>query len=80
MNSQEYLELTESLKESFERNDKIKNKHIKDFNKLYKNVCVIYGLIRTFQENDDDLSFQHLIDEIRGICSESLFSHLAEID
>ena len=33
-------------------------------NKLYKNVCVIYGLIRTFQENDDDLTFQHLIDEI----------------
>lgn len=80
MNSQEYLELTESLKESFDKNEKIKNKHINDYNKLYKNMSVIYGLIRTFQDNDDDLTYHHLIDEIRGIASSSLFSHLVEID
>ena len=80
MNSQEYLELTESLKESFDKNEKIKNKHINDYNKLYKNMSVIYGLIRTFQDNDDDLTYHHLIDEIRGIASPSLFSHLVEID
>jgi hypothetical protein len=78
MNSGEYLELTESFKEIFDRNEKIKNKHINDYNQLYKNVCVIYGLLRTFQANDDDFTYQHLIEDIRAICSESLFNHLTE--
>tara|TARA_R110001592_G_scaffold1469_3_gene8797 strand:+ start:1499 stop:1744 length:246 start_codon:yes stop_codon:yes gene_type:complete len=80
MNSGEYLELTEGLKEIFERNDEIKNKHVNDYNQLYKNVCVVYGLIRTFQENDDDLSYHHLIEEIRTICSQALFKHLVDIE
>ena len=80
MNSGEYLELTEGLSEIFKRNDEVKNKHVNDYNELYKNVCVIYGLVRTFQNNDDDLSFQHLIQEIRLICSQALFKHLIEID
>jgi len=80
MNSGEYIELAEGLKEIFEKNDREKKIHISKFNNLYKNVCVIYGLIRTFQENDDNLEYQHLIQEIRHICSLSLFSHLIDID
>tara|TARA_R110001592_G_scaffold142914_1_gene365315 strand:- start:175 stop:417 length:243 start_codon:yes stop_codon:yes gene_type:complete len=76
MNSQEYIELTEGLKESFDRMDKENQEHIENYNELYKNMCVIYGLIRVYQQNDDAYEYGFIIDEIRSICSTSLFNHL----
>ena len=80
MNEGEYLELCNNLKNLFNEKEKERTEYIKKYNNLYKVVCVIYGLIRVYQQNDDDLSFQHLIDEIRGICSQELFNHLQNID
>lgn len=80
MNEGQYLELCNNLKELFNKKDEENKKFIRKYNELYKTLCVVYGLIRVFQNNDDDLCFHHLIDEIRGICSEILFNHLLEAD
>ena len=74
----EYLEMANGLQEIFnEKNIKYK-KMIEDYNHLYKKVCVIYGLVRTIQENDCDEQF--LLEEVRAICSHLLFEHLQEED
>ena len=80
MNEADILEMGNRLKEMFIEKEKENLEYIKKYNKLYKNLCVIYGLIRAYQENDNDIFFYHLIDEIRGICSENLFNHLKEED
>tara|TARA_R110002153_G_scaffold42788_1_gene121354 strand:+ start:8210 stop:8455 length:246 start_codon:yes stop_codon:yes gene_type:complete len=80
MNSQEYLELTEGFKESFNRMEKENKEHREKYNELYKNICVIYGLVRVYQENDDGYEYGICIDEIRSICSSTLFSHLIQDD
>lgn len=80
MNEGEYLDLCNNLKDIFDQKEKQRIEYIKKYNNLYKVVCIIYGLIRTYQEMGDSLEYQHLIDEIRGICSEELFKHLEKID
>ena len=80
MNEGQYLELCNNLKELFNKKDEQNKVHIIKYNELYKTLCIVYGLIRVYQNNDDDLSFQHLIDEIRAICSQSLFTHLQQVD
>ena len=80
MNSGEYLELADGLKEIFEKKDQDTKKHIIKYNELYKNMVMIYGLIRIFQENDDDLHYAHYIQEIREIASSCLFEHLEDVE
>tara|TARA_R110001592_G_scaffold120194_2_gene324104 strand:+ start:720 stop:977 length:258 start_codon:yes stop_codon:yes gene_type:complete len=78
MNEGQYLDLCNGLKKIFDLKDKESKIHIKKFNELYKTICVIYGLIRTYQQNDDNQCFFHIIDEIRSLCSNKLFGHLVE--
>lgn len=80
MNSGEYLELADGLKEIFDTKDQELKKHIIKYNELYKKMVMIYGLIRIFQENDDDLHYHHYIQEIREIASSSLFEHLQDVE
>ena len=68
------------LKLIFDIKEKERIDYVKKYNNLYKIVSVIYGLIRVFQQNDDDLCFHHLIDEIRTLCSDELFKHLENTD
>ena len=80
MNEGEYLEMCNRLQQIFDIKEKEKIDYVKKYNRLYKILCVIYGLIRVFQQNDDDLCFHHLIDEIRTLCSDELFKHLENTD
>ena len=73
----EYLELANGLQEIFNEKNIKYQKMIESYNYLYKRLCVIYGLVRTIQENGDE---QFLLEEVRAICSEVLFEHLEEMN
>jgi len=73
----EYLEMANGLQEIFNEKNQKYRKMIEDYNHLYKKVCVIYGLVRTIQENGDE---QFLLEEVRAICSDVLFEHLQDED
>ena len=79
MNEQEYLELTNQLKEKYESNQLITRRNIRKYNSLYKKVSVCYGLLRTYI----DSNFCHaehdlLLGELRGYLSDILFDHLED--
>ena len=79
----EYLEMANGLQEIFNQKNIKYKKMIEDYNHLYKKVCVIYGLVRTIQENADEqmmLEAPLLLEEVRAICSDLLFEHLQEED
>ena len=77
MESGEYLEMANGLQEIFNMKEKKYKQGIENYNRLYKKFAVIYGLVRTIQENGDE---QFLLEEVRTICSEVLFNHLENED
>ena len=80
LSSNDYLELVNQLKKQFDENER-KNKIYKEkYNTLHKACCMVYGLIRTFLNNEFDSSFEFLLDECRSILSFHLFSHLENED
>jgi len=84
-NEQEYIELTNQLKESYELFEN-KNKILEDENEqLKKDIMCIYGLVRTIDSFYDNFvsstshsnhELQFLIETTRGFLSGILDSHI----
>jgi len=84
-NEQEYIELTNQLKESYELYEN-KNKILEDENEqLKKDIMCIYGLVRTIDSFYDNFVsstshsnhyLQFLIETTRGFLSGILDSHI----
>ena len=84
MNEQEYLELTNQLKESYELYEN-KNKILEEENEqLKKDIMCIYGLVRTIDSFYDNYisntngnhELQFLIETTRSFLSGILDSHI----
>tara|TARA_R100000654_G_scaffold40053_1_gene65966 strand:+ start:729 stop:986 length:258 start_codon:yes stop_codon:yes gene_type:complete len=75
-NENDYIEMVNHLKEIYEKNEEEKNKYKKKYTHLYKLIAVIYGLVRTYDNNSDDWDFDHLLNETRDICCKVLFDNL----
>jgi len=76
LNSNDYLILVNQLKEQFDMNEIKTKMHIERYNTLYKALCMVYGLIRTHQNNELEDGFDFLLEESRSILAYHLFSHL----
>ena len=81
MNEQQYLDMTNQLKEKFDANELIKKKYIKKYNDVYKVLAICYGLTRCYIDNNSyHCEHDIIIGELRAYLSMTLFEHLENCD
>ena len=82
INNQAYLEICDNFKEVVEEKDTKIKKYINKYNNLYKDLFMVYGLLRLIDNhlNVEEFELNNLIERLRGILSDILFSDLEEVD
>lgn len=85
-NEQQYIELTEQLKESYDLYEKQNKELINEMNDLKKDIMCIYGLIRTTDnyisniilDDNSNQILEFLIESIRSLCNGIIDAHILE--
>ena len=79
-NSRDYLEMSNHLQEIYNRDKDLSNKYKKKYNKIYKQLVIIWGLIQTYTTNDGDYGFDVCLGEANTICEEIIFKDIEDDD
>ena len=78
INSKKYLDICNHFKEIVEEKDKKLIKSIKRYNELFKNVVMVYGVLRLIDDelNIEDFEASNMIYRCKKIFDELLFKDL----
>lgn len=78
INSQKYLDICNHFKEIVDEKDKKLIKSIKRYNELFKNVVMVYGILRLIDDelNIEDFEASNMIYRCKKIFDELLFKDL----
>ena len=77
-NSKDYLEMSNHLQEIYNRDKDLSSKYKKKYNRLYKQIVILWGLIETYVINDSDPDFDIFIGEAKTICESIIFRHIED--
>tara|TARA_R110000744_G_scaffold9764_2_gene31097 strand:- start:203 stop:481 length:279 start_codon:yes stop_codon:yes gene_type:complete len=77
-NSNDMLEMSNHLKELYEKNKIKTNVYIRKYNDMVENMTIIFGLVKVLESTNGEMIFDFCIEEITDICNSLLFNHLEE--